>query len=330
MENSIHNKRVLITGGAGFIGSNLCEVLLTQENEVTCLDNFLTGKRENISAFLSNNKFKLIEGDIRNLATCIDATKGMDIVLHQAALGSIPRSINDPHTSNEINIGGFINMLEAAKANGIKRFVYASSSSVYGDDNHIPKQEEHTGTPLSPYAITKKTNELYASVYEALHGMEIIGLRYFNVFGKRQDPLGVYAAAIPKFILMLLNGESPVVYGNGEQSRDFTYISNVISANQLAATCDYSKLKKKIFNVACGQRISVNELIHMLKELISEFIPSVKDINTKYEPSRKGDIPLSIASMENIKENLHFVPLCNVREGLKQTIDWFFNDIKKK
>lgn len=330
MEKQIQNKKVLITGGAGFIGSNLCEALLEQGNEITCLDNFLTGKRENISAFLGNSRFELIEGDIRDLETCMDASKGVDIILHQAALGSIPRSINDPHTTNNINVGGFLNMLDAANANGIKRFVYASSSSVYGSDDHIPKQEEFTGTPLSPYAVSKKTNELYASVFASLHNMEIIGLRYFNVFGKRQDPNGVYAAAIPKFIQLLLKGESPVVYGDGEQSRDFTYISNVIQANQLAATCNYYELQGKVFNVACGQKISVNELIRIIKKIVCTYLPEAADVNTKYESARKGDIPLSIASMKNIQEYLHYVPVCDVHKGLEQTIDWFYNNKLKK
>ncbi len=330
MEKQIQNKKVLITGGAGFIGSNLCEALLEQGNQVTCLDNFLTGKRENISAFLNNDLFSLIEGDIRDLSTCMNATKGIDIILHQAALGSIPRSINDPHTTNNINVGGFLNMLDAAKTNEVKRFVYASSSSVYGTDNHIPKQEEFTGTPLSPYAVSKKTNELYASVYASLHNMEIIGLRYFNVFGKRQDPNGVYAAAIPKFIELLLKGESPVIYGDGEQSRDFTYISNVIQANQLAALCDYSTLQDKIFNVACGQKISVNELIRIIKEIIAPYFPDVVHVFPKHEIPRKGDIPLSIASLKNIQEKLQFVPVCDVHKGLELTVNWFFKEHNNK
>lgn len=326
MEEYIKNKRVLVTGGAGFIGSNLCEALLVQGNEVVCLDNFLTGHRENISTFFTNKNFTLIEGDIRDYKTCEKACEGVDIVLHQAALGSVPRSINDPHTTNAINVGGFLNMLDAAKTAGIKRFVYASSSSVYGDDNHFPKVEEHIGNPLSPYAVSKQANELYASVYSSLYEMDIVGLRYFNVFGKKQDPNGPYAAAIPRFIIAVLSGKQPVIYGNGEQSRDFTFVENVVSAVQKAAIADVLGVSHKVFNVACGQKISLNKLLQQIKNAAVKYNPEASEVVPVYEPERKGDIRISLASVNKSFEFLKYKPICDVNTGIEKTVEWFFQN----
>jgi UDP-N-acetylglucosamine/UDP-N-acetylgalactosamine 4-epimerase len=326
MEGKIKNKRVLVTGGAGFIGSNLCEELLAQENEVVCLDNFLTGRRENISSFFTNKNFTLIEGDIRDYKVCENACNGIDIILHQAALGSVPRSINDPHTTNDINVGGFLNMLDAAKTAGIKRFVYASSSSVYGDDLHFPKVEEHIGNPLSPYAVSKQTNELYASVYSLLYEMDIVGMRYFNVFGKNQDPNGPYAAAIPRFILAVLSGKQPVIFGNGEQARDFTYIQNVIDAVQKAALADVTNVPQKVFNVACGLSISLNKLLNIIKECACKYSPNAMEIQALYEPERKGDIRKSLASINKSFEILNYKPVCNVNFGIEKTVEWYYQN----
>jgi len=268
---SLTVKNILVTGGAGFIGSNLCEELLRQGNRVTCLDNFSTGKHDNIASFLENPKFTLIEGDIRNYEDCQRAVKGVDLVFHEAALGSVPRSINDPIISTDVNIGGFVKMLFAAKEEGVKRFIYAASSSTYGDHPALPKVEENIGKPLSPYAITKYVNELYAENFSKLYGIETIGLRYFNVFGKRQDPDGAYAAVIPKFAKMLIEHQQPVINGDGNHSRDFTHIENVVLMNLLAATTQNQKAVNQVFNTACGERNTLNQLVTYLKEFLSEF-----------------------------------------------------------
>ena len=252
MECQIRNSRILITGGAGFIGSNLVERFLSQSNEVVVLDNFLTGKRENLAAFSGNPAFTLIEGDIRDLATCRKAVSGVDYVLHEAALGSVPHSIQDPMTSTDINISGFVNMLYAAQEARVKRFIYAASSATYGDNTTLPKVEERIGKPLSPYAITKYVNELYAENFNALYGIETIGLRYFNVFGRRQDPFGAYAAVIPKFVMSLLRHERPVINGDGSYSRDFTYVDNVVQANELAMLTRQPEALNQVYNVAFG------------------------------------------------------------------------------
>src|SRR5690554_6694558 len=256
----LKNKRVLVTGGAGFIGSNLCEVLLNLNAKVTCLDNFATGHKYNLTPFLSNANFQLIEGDIRDLHTCQAACKDQDFVLHQAALGSVPRSINDPITSNEVNVGGFLNMLVAARDSGVKRFVYAASSSTYGDSEALPKVEDKIGNPLSPYAITKYVNELYADIFHTTYGLDTIGLRYFNVFGRRQDPNGAYAAVIPKFVMQFMRHEQPVINGDGNYSRDFTYIDNVIQMNKLAMTTTNPKAVNTVYNTAYGDRTTLNDL----------------------------------------------------------------------
>lgn len=322
------NKKVLVTGGAGFIGSNLCEKLLESGYEVVCLDNFATGKMENISGFIGNPSFKLIEGDIRNPEDCREALGGVEYVLHQAALGSVPRSVKDPVTSNEVNVSGFLNMLAAARDAGVKRFVYASSSSVYGDSPSLPKEEDKIGKPLSPYAVTKYVNELYADVFAKTYGMEIIGLRYFNVFGKRQDPDGPYAAVIPLFVKKLINHESPVVNGDGEYSRDFTYIDNVVQMNLLALFSENKAAVNQVYNVAFGERATLNELAGHLKEYLGEFDPEIRNIEIVYGPNRVGDIPHSLASIDKAKKLLSYSPEFSLKDGLKKAVRWYYENLK--
>lgn len=317
-----------MTGGAGFIGSNLCEALLLQGNRVTCLDNFSTGKRKNIEPFLNNPDFCLSEGDIRNADDCRKAVKGADIILHQAALGSVPRSIDDPVTTNHVNISGFLNVLVAAREEGIRRFVYATSSSVYGDLQESPKIEAKTGNPLSPYAVTKFSNELYAGVFSTLFGIETIGLRYFNVFGKSQDPDGAYAAAIPRFIKSFISGKSPVIYGDGTQARDFTYVRNVIHANNLAATATSGEALNTVYNVAFGESTDLNELVKLLQELLGAFDSSVRKIKIKYEPARAGDIKFSLASIEKARIHLGYSPGFSLKSGLEEAIRWYWENLK--
>ncbi len=324
----LENKSVLVTGGAGFIGSNLVETLLDQNNKVVCLDNFATGKRKNVKPFLSNPNFTLIEGDIRNLDDCHKAVDGIDIVLHQAALGSVPRSIKDPITSNDVNVSGFINMLVAAKDAGVKRIVYAASSSTYGDSINLPKVEHIIGKPLSPYAITKYVNELYADVFAKLYDMQIIGLRYFNVFGRRQDPDGAYAAVIPKFVKLLIDKESPIINGDGTFSRDFTYIENVVQANQLAATVEYEEAVNTVYNVAYGERTTLNELTTWLKEFLSEFDSEIANIEIKHREERVGDIPHSLASIDKGRKLLAYDPQYSIKAGLKEAIQWYWENLK--
>jgi UDP-N-acetylglucosamine 4-epimerase len=328
--------KVLITGGAGFIGSNLCEALLERGYKVICLDNFITGRRENIKEFLENSNFKLIEGDIRNIEVCLEASKGVDVVLHQAAVGSVPRSIEDPLTTHQCNATGFINMLWSAYKNGVKRFIYASSSSVYGDIQDLPKVEERIGKPLSPYAVSKYTNELYAYVFSNIYGMEIIGLRYFNVFGKRQDPNGPYAAAIPKFFKALLNEESPVIYGDGETTRDFCHVDNVVQANLLAMGVKDAKAFNQVYNIAYGKQTTLNELFKMIKEVIVEYLSSngYKDkaerilrIEPIYGPFRKGDIRHSLADITKARKLLGYEPKVDVKEGLRMTSEFYLKEI---
>ncbi len=324
----IKNRKVLVTGGAGFIGSNLVERLLTQDNQVVCLDNFATGKRENVAPFLKNPSFELIKGDIRDLDSCKKAVKGVSIVLHQAALGSVPRSIKDPITSNDVNVSGFVNMLIAARDEEVGRFVYAASSSTYGDSKELPKVEDVIGKPLSPYAITKYVNELYADVFGRLYGMQIIGLRYFNVFGRRQDPNGAYAAVIPKFVKSLINKESPIINGDGTFSRDFTYVENVVQANQLAATVQDKNAVNTVYNVAFGERTTLNQLVDYLKTFLSKFDKEIADVEIKYGPSREGDIPHSLASIDKAKNLLGYNPEFSVRSGLESAIEWYWNNLK--
>lgn len=319
--------KILITGGAGFIGSNLTEYFLAKNYEVVVLDNLATGYLKNISEFMDLPNFQFIEGDIRNLDSCHEAVSGCDYVLHQAALGSVPRSINDPITSNEVNVGGFLNMLVASRDAKIKRFVYAASSSTYGDSEALPKVEDVIGKPLSPYAITKYVNELYADVFSKTYGMETIGLRYFNVFGRRQDPNGAYAAAIPKFITAFLQNESPTIHGDGSSSRDFTYIDNVLLMNELALNTENKNALNTIYNTAFGQRNTLNELIAILKELLSIFDPAIKDIKINYGPDRKGDIPHSLASIEKAQKLLGYNPTHSLESGLKEAIEWYIKNL---
>jgi len=324
----IKNKKVLITGGAGFIGSNLVERLLKQNNTIVCLDNLLTGKIENIEGFIKNPFFTFIEGDIRDISTCQKAVKNVDFVLHQAALGSVPRSINDPITTNEINISGFLNMLIASRDAKVKRFVYAASSSTYGDNYKLPKLEDYIGNPLSPYAITKYVNELYANVFSDLYKMEVIGLRYFNVFGRRQDPNGAYAAVIPNFVKKLINHESPIVNGDGNFSRDFTYVDNVIQANELAVTTTNMNALNTVYNVAFGESTSLNSLVTILKEELSVFDPKIADIKIEYGPNRLGDIPHSLASIEKAQKMLGYTPEYSIKGGLNRAVKWYWENLK--
>ncbi len=324
----INKYSVLITGGAGFIGSNLCEYFLNKGYDVTCLDNFATGHRYNIEPFFKNPKFKLIEGDIRNLDTCKLAVTGVDYVLHQAALGSVPRSINDPITSNEVNVSGFLNMLVAARDAGVKRFIYAASSSTYGDSEALPKVEDVIGKPLSPYAITKYVNELYAEIFSRTYGLETIGLRYFNVFGRRQDPNGAYAAVIPKFVMQLMKHESPVINGDGLFSRDFTYIDNVVQMNELAMLSDNPGATNTVYNTAYGDRTTLNQMVTLLKDYLSKFDSKIAEVEIVYGPNRAGDIPHSLASIDKAKRLLHYHPNYSFSEGLKEAVDWYWHNLK--
>lgn len=320
--------KFLVTGGAGFIGSNICEVLVKNGNTVRCLDNFATGKRENIKELLEEPNFDFQEGDIRNLEDCTKACKGIEYVLHQAALGSVPRSINNPITSNDVNVSGFLNMLVAAKEAEVKRFVFAASSSTYGDSKSLPKIEEKIGKPLSPYAITKYVNELYADVFSKIYGIETIGLRYFNVFGRRQDPNGAYAAVIPKFVKQLTNYESPIINGDGSYSRDFTYIDNVIEMNIRAALGDIKKTKNTVFNVAYGERTNLNELFQILKTLLGDYDEKILKVKVQYGPKREGDVPHSLASIEKAKEILGYNPKYDIRTGLKESVSWYWENLR--
>ena len=319
---------VLVTGGAGFIGSNLCQSLLNNGNKVTCMDNFATGKKENIAPFKTNSNFQLIEGDIRSLDDCYKASKGVDYVLHQAALGSVPRSINDPITSNEVNVSGFLNMLVAAREAKVKRFIYAASSSTYGDSESLPKVEDKIGKPLSPYAITKYVNELYAEIFSNTYGMETIGLRYFNVFGRRQDPNGAYAAVIPKFVMQLMNHESPTINGDGTYSRDFTYIDNVIQMNIRAIITTNPASINTVYNVAYGERTDLNELVGSLKNHLSAFDSKISTIKVNYGPNRKGDVPHSLASIDKAKKLLGYSPEYDINTGIGEAVNWYWENLK--
>ena len=322
------DKTILITGGAGFIGSNLCEYFLSKEYKVVCLDNFATGHKHNLMDFINNPNFRLIEGDIRNANDCATAVQGVDYVLHQAALGSVPRSIVDPVTTNEVNVSGFLNMLVASRDAKVKRFVYAASSSTYGDSVGLPKVEEVIGKPLSPYAITKYVNELYAEIFSRTYGLETIGLRYFNVFGRKQDPNGAYAAVIPKFVMQLMQLESPRINGDGNYSRDFTYIDNVIQMNELAMTTKNPLAINTVYNTAFGDRNTLNNLVDYLKEYLSAYNTEIAAINVEHGPNRAGDIPHSLASIEKAKSLLGYDPKYSMQEGLKEAIHWYWNNLK--
>lgn len=320
---------ILITGGAGFIGSNLCEYFLGRGEHVTCLDNFATGHMENLIPLISAypDTFRLIVGDIRNMADCRRAVDGADYVLHEAALGSVPRSINDPVTTNDVNIGGFLNMLVAARDAGVKRFVFAASSSTYGDSKSLPKVEDVIGKSLSPYAITKYVDELYADVFARTYGIEYIGLRYFNVFGRRQDPNGAYAAVIPLFVKRFMQHEAPNINGDGEYSRDFTYIDNVIQMNRLAIETTNPEAVNQIYNTAYGERTTLNQLVAYLKEYLSAFDPAIADIEPTHGPNRAGDIPHSLACVDKARKLLGYEPQFSMKEGLKEAVKWYWENL---
>lgn len=321
--------RILVTGGAGFIGSNLCEALLKQGHFVRCLDNFVTGKITNLLSLIEQypSSFQLIVGDIRKLEDCQKAVEGMEYVLHEAALGSVPRSINDPITTNRVNIDGFLNMLVASRNAGVKRFIFAASSSTYGDSPTLPKVEDVIGKPLSPYAITKYVDELYADVFARTYGMEYIGLRYFNVFGRRQDPHGAYAAVIPLFVKKFMAYTSPVINGDGEYSRDFTYIDNVIQMNMLSLSTENQAAVNQIYNTAYGERTTLNQLVGYLQEYLSEFDPKIKNVEVLHGPNRTGDIPHSLACIDKAKTLLGYNPLFNIQEGLKEAVKWYWKNL---
>lgn len=319
---------LLITGGAGFIGSNLCEYFLEKEYKVICLDNFATGHRHNLKEIVNHPNFKLIEGDIRNATDCNNAVKGVDYVLHQAALGSVPRSIIDPVTTNDVNVSGFLNMLVASREAKVKRFIYAASSSTYGDSVGLPKVEDVIGKPLSPYAITKYVNELYAEIFSKTYGLETIGLRYFNVFGRKQDPQGAYAAVIPKFVMQLMQHESPKINGDGNFSRDFTYIDNVIQMNELAMTTQNPLAINTVYNTAYGDRNTLNNLVSYLKEYLSKYDSKIATIEIEYGPNRVGDIPHSLASIDKAKDLLGYDPKYSLQEGLQEAVEWYWKNLK--
>lgn len=326
--------KILITGSAGFIGSNLVDHFLEKGHQVIGLDNFSTGKRENLADALRDPRFRLLEGDIRHPEACRNAVNGCDYVLHQAALGSVPRSIKDPVTTNEVNVGGFVNMLVAARDAGVKRFIYAASSSTYGDSEALPKVEDVIGKPLSPYAITKYVNELYASVFARVYGMECVGLRYFNVFGRRQDPFGAYAAVIPLWVKQMIALERPVINGQGEYSRDFTYVANVVEANEKAMLADREQLVNKdgfisqVFNVAYGGNTTLNELFNTLKSNLSRFNTAITTLEPVYGPYRPGDIPHSLASIDKARQMIGYDPQYSAEKGFELACEWYWKNLK--
>ncbi len=344
MQYALRNSRILITGGAGFIGSNLVGYFLARGNEVVCLDNLSTGHKHNIAPYLDHPNFRFIEGDIRNLEDCRRAVRGCAYVFHQAALGSVPRSIRDPLATNSVNIDGFINMLTAARDEGVRRFVFATSSSVYGDNTDLPKREHRTGHPMSPYAVTKIVNEHYARVFSQLYGMETIGLRYFNVFGENQDPNGAYAAVIPRWIRLFLEGKRPVVYGDGSQSRDFTYVENIFAANELAAVLPKEELLERlaqyphsqsrngalheVFNIAYGGRVTVLELFYLLREILAGYDPSIASIEPVFHPPRPGEIQHSNASIEKAVKVLGYKPVVSLKSGLARIAKWYYRKLQ--
>ena len=328
MIDRLKGKSVLVTGAAGFIGSNLVDTLLSLGCRVVALDNFLTGKRSNIELFSGHNDFTFIEGDIRDISACRKAVAGVELVLHQAAVGSVPRSIKDPMLTAEVNITGFINMLFAAQEAGVKRFVYASSSSIYGDNPTLPKVEAFIGKPLSPYAATKLTNEIFAENFHNVYGIDTVGLRYFNVFGRWQDPEGAYAAVIPKFAMLMLKHESPVINGDGCYSRDFTYIDNVVQVNLLAATTTNPEALNKAYNVACGKIADLNKLFSSLRSELGRFDAEILNVEPIYGPNRAGDIPHSLADISQARELLGYDPKFDLADGLELTAEWYFKNLK--
>jgi len=310
---------ILVTGGAGFIGSNLVDALLKNEkvNHVRVLDNLATGSMENIGEFISHNKFEFVEGDIREYSTCLKCCEEINIISHQAALGSVPRSINDPLTTNEVNITGTLNIFTAAKEKKIKRVIYAASSSTYGDHPDLPKVEDKIGKPLSPYAVTKYVNELYAKVYSELYGIEMIGLRYFNIFGPRQSLQGAYAAVIPLFAKALLENKSPVINGDGSNSRDFTYVDNAVRANILSLFTENNSAVNQVYNIACGQQTSLLQLFNFLKQEAGSSLDPI------YGKERTGDVKHSLADISKAKKMLGYEPKSSIKEGLQKTFNWY-------
>ncbi len=317
-EEDLGKYRFLVTGGAGFIGSNIVEYLLKHgAGHVRVLDNLATGFEENIKPYLSDPKFEFLKGDISDPETCMKACENIDYVTHQAALGSVPRSIKDPQATNTANITGFLNMLVAAKESGVKRLVYASSSSVYGDSPHLPKTENQIGNPLSPYAVTKRVDELYADVFAKTYNMEILGLRYFNIFGPRQSPDGPYAAAIPLFMFSILRNQSPDIHGDGEQSRDFTFVENAVEANIRSLFCPISKCNGEVFNIAVGERTTVNELFRIIRDTAGS------SLDPRYRDERPGDVKHSLADISKAREIMGYEPAVDIRKGLEITFKWF-------
>ena len=327
--DKLKEKKILVTGGAGFIGSNICKTLVELNANVYCLDNLSTGHKSNIDSLINKRNFKFLQGDITDLETCQLSCQNMDFVLHQAALGSVPRSIKDPLTTNNVNITGFLNMLISSRDNNVKRFIFAASSSTYGDSKALPKLENIIGKPLSVYATTKYVNELYAENFNKLYNLNTIGLRYFNVFGPNQDPNGPYAAVIPKFINKLIKYESPVINGDGSFSRDFTYVDNVVNMNLLALCTESKNSLNQIYNTACGERTSLNKLIELLKGFLIKWDDKINDVQIKYGPEREGDIPHSLASIEKSKKLLKYNPKYSVELGLSASIDWYWKNLKK-
>ena len=321
--------KILITGAAGFIGSNLTEYMLEKGYTVIGLDNFATGHAHNINQFKEYPNFTFIEGDIRDFEVCHKATAEVDYVLHQAALGSVPRSLSEPILSNEVNVTGFLNMLEASRQNNVERFVYAASSSTYGDSKALPKVEDKIGKPLSPYAITKYINELYAEIYSSTYGLETIGLRYFNVFGRRQDPNGAYAAVIPKFVDQFIKGTSPVINGDGSFSRDFTYIDNVIQINELAMLTQNKAAVNQVYNTAMGDSMTIKKMAELIRAGLAKFDEKVSEVEILFGPTRAGDIPHSQASIEKARKLLNYNPTHNFQKGLKESLSWYFHNLKQ-
>lgn len=319
---SKHPRRILVTGGTGFIGSHVCDALLAQGHSVRCMDNLATSKRENIVHLEGLPEFEFVEADIRTAVDCAKAVEGVEAVIHLAALGSVPRSIQDPLATHATNLTGFLNMMEAARKEGVSRFVYASSSSVYGDSKELPKREQNIGLPLSPYAVTKVTDEVYAQLYFRLHGFHTIGLRFFNVFGERQDPEGPYAAAIPKFIRSFLKHESPQIHGDGMQSRDFTYVSNVAQAVCKAVDAG-DRCAGEVFNVAYGARTYLLDLVHTLRDELSAIDPAIDKVEVVHVPERSGDIRDSLADISKAKELLGYAPEVDLRTGLRKAVPWY-------
>jgi UDP-N-acetylglucosamine/UDP-N-acetylgalactosamine 4-epimerase len=326
----------LVTGAAGFIGSNLVEALLALGQDVVGLDNFSTGHRHNLDDVRGCmgekawKRFRFVEGDIRDLATCQDVCAGVDYVLHQAALGSVPRSLDNPIATNESNVTGFLNMLVAARDVGVERFVYAASSSTYGDSAELPKVEDRIGNPLSPYAVSKYVNELYAQVFGRSYDLPTVGLRYFNVFGRRQDPEGAYAAVIPKWVGNLLNGERCRINGDGETSRDFTYIENVVQANLLAATTPGDGVAGEIFNTACGDRTTLNQLYRWIHDGLQRLRPELPALEPEYGPFRKADVRHSLASIDKAERLLAYQPTHGVEEGLAAALEWYAENLSRQ